>query len=79
MNWSEKIEDFSNFLKFEKNFSGNTLDAYMRDVRKLESFTISELDNLSPENITYENLQEYIYQLSKNKSAKDPKPEQFHQ
>ena len=67
MNWSEKIEDFSNFLKFEKNFSGNTLDAYMRDVRKLESFTISELDNLSPENITYENLQEYIYQLSKNR------------
>ena len=67
MNWSEKIEDFSNFLKFEKNFSGNTLDAYMRDVRKLESFTISELDNLSPQNITYENLQEYIYQLSINK------------
>ena len=67
MNWSEKIDDFSNFLKFEKNFSGNTLDAYMRDVRKLESFTLSELDNLSPENITYENLQEYIYQLSKNK------------
>lgn len=63
----QKIEDFSNFLKFEKNFSGNTLDAYMRDVRKLESFTISELDNLSPQNITYENLQEYIYQLSKNK------------
>ena len=67
MNWSEKIDDFSNFLKFEKNFSGNTLDAYMRDVRKLESFTLSELDNLSPQNITYENLQEYIYQLSKNK------------
>lgn len=67
MNWSEKIDDFSNFLKFEKNFSGNTLDAYMRDVRKLESFTISELDHLSPQNITYENLQEYIYQLSKNK------------
>jgi len=67
MNWSEKIDDFSNFLKFEKNFSGNTLDAYMRDVRKLESVTISELDNLSPQNITYENLQEYIYQLSKNK------------
>ena len=39
----------------------------MRDVRKLESFTISELDNLSPQDITYENLQEYIYQLSKNK------------
>lgn len=67
MNWSEKIDDFSNFLKFEKNFSDNTLDAYMRDIKKLESFAVSELDNMSPQNITYENLQEYIYQLSKNK------------
>jgi len=67
MNWSEKIDDFSNFLKFEKNFSDNTLDAYMRDIKKLESFAVSELDNVSPQNITYENLQEYIYQLSKNK------------
>ena len=39
----------------------------MRDVRKLESFTISELDNLSPENSPYENLEEYIEQLSKNR------------
>ncbi|SHK30343.1 site-specific tyrosine recombinase XerD [Epilithonimonas mollis] len=67
MNWSEKIIDFSNFLKFEKNFSDNTLDAYLRDIRKLENFAISNLDNISPEKISYEHLQEYIYQLSKNK------------
>lgn len=67
MNWSEKITDFSNFLKFEKNFSDNTLDAYIRDIKKLESFAVTELDNVSPQDITYENLQEYIYQLSKNK------------
>jgi len=67
MNWSEKIDDFSNFLKFEKNFSDNTLDAYIRDIKKLEAFVMSELDNISPQTINYENLQEYIYQLSKNK------------
>lgn len=67
MNWSEKIDDFSNFLKFEKNFSDNTLDAYIRDIKKLEAFVMSELDNISPQTISYENLQEYIYQLSKNK------------
>ncbi len=67
MNWSEKITDFSNFLKFEKNFSDNTLDAYIRDIKKLENFAVTELDNVSPQDITYENLQEYIYQLSKNK------------
>lgn len=67
MNWSEKIYDFSNFLKFEKNFSQNTLDAYIRDIKKLEIFALSDLETVSPQNITYENLQEFIYQLSKNK------------
>ncbi|TDX84824.1 site-specific tyrosine recombinase XerD [Epilithonimonas xixisoli] len=67
MNWSEKITDFSNFLKFEKSFSDNTLDAYVRDIKKLESFATEELDNISPQDISYENLQEFIYQLSKKK------------
>lgn len=67
MNWSEKITDFSNFLKFEKNFSENTLDAYLRDIKKLETFAINDLQEISPIDISYENLQEYIYQLSKNK------------
>lgn len=67
MNWSEKITDFSNFLKFEKSFSDNTLDAYVRDIKKLESFAITDLGDISPQIISYENLQEYIYQLSKNK------------
>ncbi|WDF47247.1 site-specific tyrosine recombinase XerD [Chryseobacterium sp. KACC 21268] len=67
MNWSEKITDFSNFLKFEKSFSDNTLDAYVRDIKKLESFAITDLGEISPQHISYENLQEYIYQLSKNK------------
>ncbi|WP_312767326.1 site-specific tyrosine recombinase XerD [Epilithonimonas sp.] len=67
MNWSEKIDDFSNFLKFEKSFSDNTLDAYIRDIKKLESFATTELEDVSPQNISYENLQEFIYQLSKKK------------
>jgi len=67
MNWSEKITDFSNFLKFEKNFSDNTLDAYLRDIKKLEIFATVDLGEIAPQDISYQNLQEYIYQLSKNK------------
>ncbi|MFC0345591.1 site-specific tyrosine recombinase XerD [Epilithonimonas hispanica] len=67
MNWSEKITDFSNFLKFEKSFSDNTLDAYVRDIKKLEGFAITDLGEISPQVISYENLQEFIYQLSKKK------------
>lgn len=67
MKWDEKIIDFSNFLKFEKNFSENTLDAYIRDIKKLKNYVESELDHVSPEEITYQNLQEYLYRLSKEK------------
>ena len=67
MTWNEKIKDFENFLKFERNFSDNTLDAYLRDIRKLSDFAEFHLDNTGPLEITYENIQEYLFQLSKQK------------
>lgn len=66
MTWKEKIEDFEKFLKYERNFSDNTLDAYLRDIRKLQSYTEETLD-VGPLEISYENLQEYLFQLSKQK------------
>ncbi|RRQ47220.1 site-specific tyrosine recombinase XerD [Chryseobacterium sp. SC28] len=69
MNWAEKINDFSNFLRFEKNFSDNTMDAYLRDIKKLEKFANTDLDEISPQDISYENLQEYLYQLSKKRMS----------
>lgn len=67
MNWDEKILDFSNYLKFEKSFSDNTLDAYVRDIKKLHEFVKVELEGITPETISFENLQEFVYQLSKKK------------
>ncbi|TXF75844.1 site-specific tyrosine recombinase XerD [Chryseobacterium sp.] len=67
MKWDEKIKEFENYLKFERNFSDNTLDAYLRDIRKLKTFAEDFLDNVLPEHITYEQLQEYLYQVSKQK------------
>ena len=67
MNWDEKISEFINYLKFEKNFSDNTLEAYQRDIKKLRDFSIESLDNLGPEEIAHEHLQEFLYKLSKEK------------
>lgn len=67
MSWTEKIKDFENFLKFERNFSDNTLDAYLRDIRKLQTYAESHLADTSPEDISFPQLQEYLYQLSKQK------------
>ncbi len=67
MNWDEKISEFINYLKFEKNFSDNTLEAYQRDIKKLRDFSIESLDNLGPDEIAHEHLQEFLYKLSKEK------------
>ncbi len=65
--WNDKILDFINYLKFERNFADNTLDAYQRDIQKLQQYAEEHLDNVGPEQVSYEELQEYLYQLSKEK------------
>jgi len=67
MNWDEKIKDFEIFLRFERNFSENTLDAYVRDIKKLKEYAEEDLENIGPDVISYDNLQEYIFTLSKQK------------
>ncbi|GAA4165233.1 site-specific tyrosine recombinase XerD [Chryseobacterium ginsenosidimutans] len=67
MTWDEKIKDFEIFLRFERNFSENTLDAYIRDIKKLKEYAVEDLENVGPDIIGYENLQEYIFNLSKKK------------
>ena len=63
MSWQEKLKDFENFLKFERNFSDNTLDAYSRDIRKLQAYAETDLGGISPAVISFDQLQEYLYQL----------------
>lgn len=67
MDWDDRIKEFHDFLKFEKNFSNNTLDAYIRDIGKLKDFAIANLDGVLPEKISHEEIQEYLFQLSKEK------------
>ena len=67
MDWNETIENFSNFLKFERNFSDNTLDAFIRDIKKFSLYAEKNLENSKPKAITYEDLQEYLILQSKQK------------
>ena len=67
MTWEEKIEDFSNYLKFEKNSSENTIEAYIADINKLKDFAVEQLGDVQPDKISYEDLQEFLFQVSKGK------------
>jgi len=65
MTWSEVIENYANYLRFEKNASENTIEAYVSDLQKLQDFAEQNLMNITPITISYEHLQEFLYQVSK--------------
>jgi len=65
MTWNEAIENYANYLRFEKNASENTIEAYVSDLQKLQNFAEQNLMNITPITISYEHLQEFLYQISK--------------
>ena len=65
MTWSEAVENYANYLRFEKNASENTVEAYVSDLQKLQDFAEQNLMNITPVTISYEHLQEFLYQVSK--------------
>ena len=67
MNWNEKIKNFEDYLRLEKSFSKNTLGAYLSDINKLKDFVEENLPNVTPVNINYEQIQEFLFVNSKKK------------
>lgn len=65
MSWEERLEEFSHYLRLEKNSSANTIEAYLQDLSKLKTFAQKHMENIAPENISYYQLQEFLFQVSK--------------
>lgn len=47
----EFIDDFSNYLKIEKNYSDNTIESYIRDIRYFLEYTGKELIDITKKDI----------------------------
>ncbi|MBC7426062.1 MAG: site-specific integrase, partial [Bacteroidia bacterium] len=56
MDWHSAIRGFKQYLQLEKSLSPNSVEAYIRDVEKLEQYLELSGLKINPENITYENL-----------------------
>lgn len=67
MSWKSYIKGYENYLKIEKSLSKNTVDAYLRDIRKLNAFFNNEESNLKINDIEYENFQSYLSFLNTSK------------
>ncbi|MBZ9628460.1 site-specific tyrosine recombinase XerD [Psychroflexus sp. CAK57W] len=65
MKWEQAIQDFTYYLKIERGLADNTIQNYRLDILKLVNY-LSEFDlNVSPEDITEEDIQGFIYTISK--------------
>ena len=60
MDWEDSIIQFRNFLKLEKSLSNNSITAYETDIRKLVTFLEIKDLNISPINIKFQNLKDFI-------------------
>ncbi len=72
MNWKQAISDYINYLKIERGLSKNSISSYQRDIKKLVLFLEStnnnnnNNNNTSPTSINTENIQQFIYEVSKS-------------
>ena len=69
MNWKTVLKEFKNYLILEKGLSKNTIDAYVRDVKKLENFITTNFKAKKIINIDQYDLSLFIKKLNtENKS-----------
>ncbi|HEY9000593.1 MAG TPA: site-specific tyrosine recombinase XerD [Mucilaginibacter sp.] len=60
MDWRSAIKGFQAYLKLEKGLSDNSIEAYSRDIDKLQQFADSQINNLKPDAFTLNDLRQFI-------------------
>ncbi len=60
MTWKLHIKTFEAYLKLELSLSGNSIEAYVRDVEKLRQFIEMQKTVVSPLQITVKHLQQFL-------------------
>jgi integrase/recombinase XerD len=64
MHWQRAIQGFKSYLQLERSLSGNTVEAYQRDIEQLRSFIESTSGEQSPIGIETKQLREFIQEVA---------------
>ncbi len=65
MKWHQAIKDYQLYLKIERGLSANSIENYLRDIKKLTLYLEEQKINISPVNITDDTIKQFIYDASK--------------
>lgn len=58
--WDQQIKHFANYLKLERSLSDNSIEAYVRDIEKLQQFMAMSHKEVSPLKVTSKHLQGFL-------------------
>ena len=64
MDWNSTIKGFVSYLQLEKSLSPNSIDAYKRDLAKLQKYATTLPKPKSPSNITQDDLEGLLKSLN---------------
>lgn len=62
--WEQQIKHFGTYLKLERSLSGNSIEAYVRDMEKLQQFMAIAHKDVSPLKVTSKHLQGFLTYIS---------------
>lgn len=65
MNWKQAIKDYQNYLRIERGLSNNSIYNYTLDIKKLVKWLDKNTIEISPNKITQETLQQFVYSIAK--------------
>jgi len=66
MTWKNAIKDYQYFLKIERGLSENSISAYSQDILKLTKFLNEKELAISPDKITSDILERFVYSNAKS-------------
>lgn len=58
--WNKQINGYRSYLMIERSFSENTVEAYLRDIRKMVTFLEEKQFDIPPNEVERVNLQQFI-------------------
>jgi integrase/recombinase XerD len=64
MNWQISIKGFKAYLLLERSLSGNSIDAYLSDVSKLQSFMEQRFPTIAPTAVSFDQLRDFLIFLN---------------
>jgi integrase/recombinase XerD len=71
LTWKLSFKNFGNFLRLEKSLSPNSIEAYLNDISKLESFFNETGRDTLPSGVLYNDLKEFLVWF--NRDNKNPR------